>query len=102
MDELNGLWKGVLISTSLSPVPLRVFAALICVAADIPATRKVCGFVGHSAYRACSKCFKYFPGGFGGKKDFSGFHDRFSWPKRDGLTHKRNCEKVKMSKSQAE
>ena len=102
VDELNGLWKGVLISTSLSPVPLKVFAALICVAADIPATRKVCGFVGHSAYRACSKCFKYFPGGFGGKKDFSGFHDRFSWPKRDGLTHKRNCEKVKMSKSQAE
>ena len=101
-DELNGLWKGGLIYTSLSPVPLKVFAALICVAADIPATHKVCGFVGHSAYRACSKCFKYFPGGFGEKKDFSGFHDRFSWPKRDGLTHKRNCEKVKLSKSQAE
>ena len=73
VDELNGLWKGVLISTSLSPVPLKVFAALICVAADIPPTRKVCGFVGHSAYRACSKCFKYFPGGFGEKKTFQDF-----------------------------
>ena len=70
MDELNGFWKGVLISTSLSPVSLKVFAALICVAAVIPATRQVCGFVGHSAYRACSKCFKYFAGGFGEKKIF--------------------------------
>lgn len=76
VDELNASWKGVIISTSLTPVLLEVFAALLCVAADIPATRKVCGFVGHSANRACSKCFKYFVGGFGEKKDFSGFQDR--------------------------
>lgn len=80
VDELNALWKGVMISTSLTPVLLKVFAALLCVAADIPATRKFCGFVGHSANRACSKCFKYFVGGFGEKKDFSGFQDRASWP----------------------
>ena len=73
VDELNGLWKGVLISTSLYPLPLKVFAALICVAADIPATHKLCGFIGHPSYRACSKCFKYFPGGFGGKRTFHDF-----------------------------
>ena len=67
VDELNGLWRGISMSTSLSAVPLKVFAALICVAADIPATRKVCGFVGHSASRACSKRFKFFTGGFGEK-----------------------------------
>ena len=83
VDELNALWKGILLSTSLSPVPLRVVAALLCVAADIPATRKVCGFVGHSANRACSKCSKFFPGGFREKKDFSGFQQRSSWPTRD-------------------
>ena len=44
-------------------MPLKVFATLICVAADIPARRKVCGFVGHSASRACSKCFTFFTGG---------------------------------------
>ena len=70
VDELNGLWKGILMTTSLYPVSLKVFAALICVAADIPATRKVCGFVGHSANRACSKCFKFFSGGFREKKRF--------------------------------
>ena len=102
VDELNGLSKGILLSTSLSPVPLRVVAALLCVTADIPATRKVCGFVGHSANRACSKCFKFFPGGFREKKDFSGFQQRSSWPKRDGVSHKRNCERLKAAKSQSE
>ena len=102
VDELNGSWKGILLTTSLSPVSLKVFAALICVAADIPATRKVCGFVGHSANRACSKCFKFSPGASEKKKDFSGIEYRPSWPKRDGVSHKRNCERLKACKSQAE
>ncbi|XP_044176728.1 uncharacterized protein LOC122946993 [Acropora millepora] len=102
VDELNGLWKGILLSRILPPVPLRVVAALLCVAADIPATRKVCGFVGHSANRACSKCSKFFPGGFREKKDFSGFQQRSSWPIRDGVSHKRNCERLKAAKSQSE
>ena len=68
VDEINGLWRGVLMSTSLSSVPLRVVAALLCVAADIPTTRKACGFVGHSANRACSKCFKLFTRGLGKRR----------------------------------
>ena len=102
VDELNGLWREVLMSTSLSSAPLRVIAALLCVAADIPATRKACGFVGHSANRACSKCFKLFIGGFGEKKDFSGFQNCLSWPKRDRVSHNRNCERLKAAKSQSE
>ena len=101
VNELNGLWKGIHLKTSLSTVPLTVVAALLCIAADIPATRKVCGFVGHSASRACSKK-KFFQGGFREKKDFSGFSDRLSWPERNGLTHKRNCEKLLTAKSKAD
>ena len=101
VDELNGLWKGVRMSTSLSFVPLRVVAALLCVAADIPATRKACGFVGHSTKKACSKCLNFFPGGFQEKKDFSVFQRRPLWPKRDGVSHKRNCEKLEAAKSQS-
>ena len=89
MDELNGLRNGVQMSTSFSPVPLRVVAALPCAAADIPATRKVCGFVGHSANKACSKCLNFLPGGFQEERDFSGFQ-------------RRNCEKLKAAKSQSE
>ena len=102
VDELNELWKGVPMSTSLTPVSLGIVAALLCVASDIPASRKVCGFVGHSANRACSKCFKFFPGGFGEKKDFTGFTDRDTWPKRDRLSHNRNCERLKAAKSKSE
>lgn len=101
VDEINGLWKGFRVTASLSTVSLKVVAALLCVAADIPATRKVCGFVGHSVNRACSKCFKFFRSGFKEKKNFSGFSDRLSWQKRDGLTLKRNCEKLLTAKSKA-
>ena len=55
-------------SISLSSVPLRVVAALLCVAADIPTTRKACGFVEHSANRTCSKCFKLFTRGLGKRR----------------------------------
>ena len=35
-------------------------AGLLCVACDIPAARKVCGFLGHMAKLGCSKCTKEF------------------------------------------
>ena len=41
-----------------NPITLR--AALLCVACDTPATRKVCGFYGHMAKCGCSKCTKVF------------------------------------------
>ena len=69
-------------------VPVLVRAALICVACDIPAAHKVCGFTAHSALLACSKCSKSFPTeAFGEKADFSGF-DREEWPTRSLETHK--------------
>ena len=33
---------------------------LICVTCDLPATRKVCGFLGHSAKLGCSRCLPGF------------------------------------------
>ena len=39
---------------------LLMKAALLCVACDIPAARKVCGFLGHMAKLGCSKCTKVF------------------------------------------
>lgn len=73
VDELNVLWRGIKVKTRKSPVEgSDIRAALMCCAADIPAARKLCGFVGHSANRGCSHCDKFFPGGFGEKKDYSG------------------------------
>lgn len=83
VDELKDLWRGIFIETGASQLVL-VRAALICVACDIPAARKVCGFVGHQAYRGCSKCLKGFP------TDYSGFN-RDSWTLRDSESHRQNA-----------
>ena len=51
-----------------------VRAALLCTACDIPAARKLCGFVGHGANKGCSRCLKSFPTAeFKTKPDYSGF-----------------------------
>ena len=40
---------------SASNTLVVVRAALICTACDIPASRKVSGFLGHNALRGCSR-----------------------------------------------
>lgn len=98
VDEMKALWKGVRLKSCLSSISLTFRAALLCVSADIPAARKLCGFKGHSAYRGCSRCLKYFPGGFGEKKDYSGF-DRETWQERSNEDHKSNAKKIEKSKT---
>ena len=79
VTELKELWKtGVEVCHPSSPgVPQRFFAALLLVACDVPAARKLCGFLGHGAKRGCSKCKKEFiPGlNFGDKMNFGGFEN---------------------------
>ena len=54
VDELQALWRGVRLTSSLSSIALKFRAALLCIAADVPAARKLCGFKGHSAHRGCA------------------------------------------------
>ena len=79
VGELNELWKnGIDVCHSGSPrVPQKCFAALLLVACDMPAARKLCGFLGHGAKRGCSKCKKEFIPGkhFGVKMNFGGFEN---------------------------
>lgn len=99
VHELQLLWKGVQITTNHGAVLVR--AALTCVACDIPAARKVCGFVGHNARLACSKCSKIFPtSAFGEKPDYSGF-DRTAWVGRSLDDHRKYCAKHKVSNTQS-
>ncbi len=55
-------------------ISLRI-AVTTCIACDIPASRKVCGFLGHNAALGCNKCFKKLSLGH---TDYSGF-DRENW-----------------------
>ena len=55
------LWDGLEIQVQISPSnclqTMKVHAALIGVSCDIPAGRKVCGFLSHSAKLGCTRCY---------------------------------------------
>ena len=73
VDELLELWHGVQIKSGSLFGVTSVRCMLTSVSADIPATRKLCGFFSHSAKRGCSKCLKVFEyENFGSKADYSG------------------------------
>ena len=83
--ELKEAWaKGIAVSTpNGTKVTLRV--AVTCVACDIPATKKVLGFVGIRAVLACNKCLKPFEhvrDEVSNWTNYSGF-DRSQWPSRE-------------------
>lgn len=76
--ELNTFYTGVPLPASSDvrrTVTLRL--ALAGVFCDLPASRKVCGFLSFHAHHGCNRCLKSFPTqSFGDCPDFSGF-DRF-------------------------
>ena len=67
-------------------VKKKIRCALVCVACDLPAGRKTCGFLSYNARFGCSRCWKKFSGSVG-SMDFSGF-DRENWRQRTGAEHK--------------
>ena len=94
VDELLKLWDGMVMASFMQPAVL-VRAALLCVACDIPASRKVCGFVSHSATKGCNKCLKDFPtDSFGMPPDYGGF-DRQKWPVRTNSAHRHHALKYR-------
>ena len=92
VKELQELWKAehrFTIHGTFFKRPIKV--GLICVACDIPAARKIGGFLGHMANQGCSFCKKKFYKN--GKLDFSGF-DRDHWPPRTSEEHKREAKET--------
>ena len=59
---------------------------MIGVACNMPADRKACDFLSHSALLGCTKCYKVFAGEVG-SKDYSGF-DRDNWKVRINMEHR--------------
>ncbi|KAL1927828.1 hypothetical protein VTP01DRAFT_3649 [Rhizomucor pusillus] len=74
VDELEKLYSGVTITVN-GRSNARIRAALLMVASDIPAARKVSGFTSIGSICACYKCKRQcssVPGDYL-KRDFSGF-----------------------------
>ena len=76
---------------------VTVRVALGCVNCDIPASRKVCGFLGHRATLGCNKCLKHFSFDCT-RANYSGF-DRETWDMRSYDQHRRDCKKLENEKS---
>ena len=101
VKDLNLLWeRGVVMQTHEHPDGVRVGAALLNAAADIPACRKLCGFLGCNAKLGCSKCLKKFPGSVG-CMNFGGFDTR-SWKARSVSDHRQWAKKISQCKSHTE
>ena len=98
IDELLSFFNGVQMSIPVGG-SILVRCALLCVACDIPACRKVTGFLGHSATLGCSKCLKKFPGSVG-NKDYSGF-DTSQWPSRHNTQHRNDVNRINVCKTKA-
>ena len=83
-------------------IPVIVRAALLCVGCDIPAARKVSGFLGHRATKGCSRCQLSFPTDhFSEKADYTNLN-RALWEKRDNASHRLFAEKYKVSNTKVE
>ena len=94
VDELIVLWdEGITLRHSGSLlIPQRFRAALLCVACDMPASKKVCGFTAHNSKHGCNKCTKEFlTGGIGEATDYSGFEYCTS---RNIVDHRRHVEEI--------
>ena len=92
VDELLELWTGTYFTAPGVFVPVR--CALLCISCDLPATRKVCGFISFSSLHGCSKCMKKFTcDAFGSKSDYSGY-DRETWKVRTKDEHLQQVSKL--------
>ena len=90
--ELKRAWDGFLMTTS-NQVQVKARLALTCVSCDIPASRKVVGFIGHNAVIGCNKCYKEFSVRVGEESDFSGYN-RDRWTLRSEERHRRDVHQV--------
>lgn len=100
VKELKKLWRGVILK-DCNNHPVIVRAALLCCSCDVPASRKVCGFVGHGACKGCSKCLLSFPTrSFGEKADYSNF-DKSQWKPRTNEQHRNIADQYRSCKTRA-
>ncbi len=98
VDELNTLWRvGKWINTYEKKEGELMRAMLLGVACDSPATRKISGFLSHSAIFGCTRCYHKFPGKVG-QKLYCGY-DYQNWDLRDIRTHRKHCNQIRFAKT---
>lgn len=92
INELNLLSRGFQISPA-NKDPVFVKVLLLCASSDIPAARKLAGFMGHAAIKGCSLCTISFQDNSGNR--YCGPVDNNKWQKRTRDEHIRQAERGK-------
>lgn len=99
--ELLQLWDGVSLCVHGSNSKKLVRAALLGTPCDLPAGRKVCGFLSHSANLGCSRCYCSFSEGVFGHRNYSDFN-RENWEHRSNEKHRTDVGKVLSCRTKTE
>ena len=91
ISDLLSLWQGVLVEV-YGGTNRSIHGALLCVACDLLAGRKVCGFLSYTANLGCSCCYHKFGTGVFGRFNYSGFRWK-SWRLWSGHQQRRDVKK---------
>ena len=92
VSDLLSLWDGVLLGIPGSTTKVKFRCALLGVSCDLPAGRKTCGFLSHSANLGCSKCYHNFFTSNG--TDYGGNFDRNLWRDRTNTQHRSDVTEI--------
>lgn len=92
VSDLLMLWDGVSFVTHDCGAQV-IRCALLCIGCDLPAGRKVCGFLSYTANLGCSRCYCDFGTGTFGVQNYSGFN-RANWSMRTDRSHRANVDKT--------
>ena len=97
VSELTDFWDGIQVEVEGKKEIIK--AALFIISSDLPMTKKLAGFVGHTAYLGCHRCYHVFSGNIRLKtKRYSGF-DVKSWKPREFEQHKQHVAEIIAAKS---
>ena len=102
VNELKEAWTNGFYMKSFKPKNTMkcIRLTLLCVGCDVLASRKLCGFLGHSATKGCNKCKKEFPGMIG-EKNYGGF-DRSAFEYRTNSSHRDKVSQILNCSSKGE
>ena len=93
--ELQEAWRIGFNFTDAQNKTVCVKLCVSCVTCDIPASKKVSGFLSHNAALGCNKCLKKFDVRFGQCTNISGYN-RENWHLRSKEQHNNGLEKIRM------
>lgn len=101
VSDLLDLWKGVKLKQPGTENTATFRCALLGVACDLPAARKVCGFLSFSANLGCSRCYQQFSRGFGNRNCYDDFN-RSEWELRTNARHRSDVDNLRNCSSKSQ